>query len=197
MPKKPKRVEPRREFEIEYTPLELLLMALIDGAGETDKHRSKRLSQTHELLTGIEMVRVDDPHSIMARAVFDMMLRDRENRDNQIAEAHGGPKITSPDDLKRYEETNYFALANDIFPDDEDTARSLYRRANGTYDHALVKASPIGYVDAIRAWAWDYDERAESELRRDFIEVARILGKHGITMDLSRLFSRLGLVGKS
>ena len=82
MPKKPKKVEPRREFEIEYTPLELLLLALIDGSGETDKHRTKRLIHAHELITGVEMVRVDEPHSIMAKAVFELMRRDLENRDN-------------------------------------------------------------------------------------------------------------------
>ena len=99
--------------------------------------------------------------------------------------------------MKRYEETNYFALANDIFPDDEDTARSLYRRASGTYDHALIKSSPIGYVDAIRDCAWNYDEEAETELHNDFNEVARILAKHGISMDISQLFLRLKLVAKT
>ena len=73
----------------------------------------------------------------------------------------------------------------------------MYRRVNGTYDHALVKASPVGYVDAIRACAWNYDKAVEKELHDDFHEVARILAKHGIAMDFSGLFPRLGLVGKT
>ena len=34
MPKKPIKVEARKQFEIDYMPLEILLLGLIDGAAE-------------------------------------------------------------------------------------------------------------------------------------------------------------------
>ena len=198
MPKKPIKVEARKQFEIDYMPLEILLLGLIDGAGETDKHRSKRLKLAHELITGVEMVRVDEPDSRMAKAIFDLMTRDLKNHDNQIAETQGGPAIASVADEKKYANQTLYALATEIFsePKDKDARDNLYKRAIGTYDQSLVTASPIGYTDAIRSWAWDYDAVSERKLHEDLNEIARILGKHGIAVDLSRAFWKAKLVAE-
>lgn len=190
-------VENEDPFYVDYDPLEYLLIALIDARFPPDKTRPKRLQDAYFALTGKKRERVDEPDSTIAKAMFEYYRRDNENRKNQLKPENGGPVIRGPEDELLYKEKTMHRLAAETADkfSDEDADGNLqdyiYKRARGKYRNSKIEFDPYGYVDSIWDRYYKFDQAKERALFSDLEEMAKILERHGVAMDLSRAFWRL------
>lgn len=183
------------DFCVDYDPLEYLLISLIDAHKSSKKGRKNRLRDAYQNIVGVRRERVDEPDSDIAKAMFEYFRLESENYTNQLKPEHGGPVVETPEDEMRYHEKTSHGLSTEAATQFEDERGNrleyIYRRASGTYNNKKIRNDPEAYRYALRARFRLYSKSKEKELFDDLSKVAKILERHGISMNLSRAFWRI------
>lgn len=189
---RPSPIDLSHKAKIDFGPLERLLACLVDGHASKHKNRPNRIRDAHTEITGTVVNRLDEPDSEISKSLFAYSEAALQNARNQIAEDHGGPTIHSEDDEASLREKADYALVTKMHPEGSDELDPVYKRVRGTY-RGIRKVDRIGYTDAIRAWACDYDDAGERELYNDMKQIASVMAKHGVPMNLEKVFWRVTL----
>ena len=187
------------KYHIEYDALEHLLIAIIDGVGDTGTERRIRLRNAYEALTGQKISRVDEPDSVIAQAMAEYFRLEDENFDQQVLPEFGGPEMTDDSNPKDFDDKAVYNLAvqaAEKFADTEEypnLAEYIYKRMKGTYRNQLLREDPLGYNTALADQHYFFEKDSLDTLRADLSEVRRILKKYNIPMKLGRQFWQLEL----
>jgi hypothetical protein len=185
------------KYNVDYDALEHLLIAIIDGIGDTGTERRIRLRRAYEALTGVRIDRVDEPDSIIAQAMAEYFRQEEENFDHQVLPEFGGPELTEASDLKDFNDRAVYYLAKEAAKNfaehdkDGNFAEYIYKRMKGTYRNQLLREDPLGYNTALAEQHYSFDKDLLHDLRADLTEIRRILKKYNIPMRLDRQFWRL------
>ena len=189
-PKRPDAIDLSHKAEIDFSPLELFLACLVDGHATEFKPREGRIRDAHKEITGKLIRRIDEPDSDLSQKLFQALLFKRQNMDDQLSEAEGGPVVRNKADEKKYSNKTNYALATEIFGEGSEELDGFYKRLGATY-RTIREVDRAGYEDALYRWASNYDEQRDMNLFEDMKAIAKILQKHGIQMNLDRPFWRL------
>ena len=185
------------DYTVDYDALEHLLLGIIDAVRDTGMERKKRLRVAYEALTGVRIDRVDEPDSVDAKALAEYYRLEEENFRNQELPEFGGPTDEEIEANSGLEEKSEHDLAHQAAKKFEDWDEKgnlwepIYKRVQGRYNNQRIQRNPLGYTAAVVHQHYDFDSEALSELHSDLTDVAAILSKHNILMDLSPSFWRL------
>lgn len=185
------------DYTVEYDALEHLLLGIIDAVGDTGMERKKRLRVAYEALTGVRIDRVDEPDSVAAKALAEYYRLEEQNFKNQEMPEFGGltdEEIEANPELQEKSEHDLAHQAAKKFEDWDEKGNLweyIYKRVQGRYNNQRIQRNPLGYTAAIVNQHYDFDKDALSEFHSDLTEVAKILDKYNIFMDLSSSFWRL------
>lgn len=183
------------EFNVDYDALEHLLIAIIDGFGDSGTDRRKRLRTAYEALTGMRVDRVDEPDSEIAKALAEYFRLEEETFENQELPEHGGPDLELTQDIDEFDDKAVYNLAVRAaakFDDSEgNLVEYIYRRIKGTYRNKLIQSNALGYNAALAEQHYSYDKDSLDQLRADLTEVRRIMKRYNIPMKLEKSFWRL------
>lgn len=182
----------KKELRIDYDPLEMLLICLIDGHKNSYKIRKNKLCDSYRDITGRRIVRPDEPDSEMAKALFKVIQAEAKMREAQdVYDRDGNKKSEELVAVEDQEEETLYALAREIYPQGTNELEYLKQRIIGTLNHKIVSENPNRYMLAVQAWGWWYDREEEIQLFKDMKQIAEILAKYDVPMKLDKAFWRV------
>jgi len=175
------------KFGAEYTPLERLLVCIMDAQG-VDYSTSKkvRIGQALRALADKEIDRINLPDSDIGRGLFKMAELAQADHVSQLKPEHGGPIDGELQDRKA------LALAEEaaeLLGLGESKIEILRKTYNGTYG-TDPRSRTVEYRLLHHARFSKFDCDAERVMMNDFMRVAEILKEYGISMNFDDVFWR-------
>lgn len=174
----------RQRFGIEYSALEVLLIALIDASPPQQDSRRLRLKQAMKAIAGHCQKFVDLPDSKTARALLEMSQHQgTKRRTHSLHSEEPYEELSSDRELARTVGAKY-----GITSDSE--VEALRKKFAGTYDASLSPEDQLLYARIPMVRASMHDEEQESQMLADFKAIEAILSRYGVQLALERPFWR-------